>query len=167
MAAPIVDELNELTELEYDAVAACEQAIARIDDTAGDVRAALESCRSEHERHITELQRVVVSLGGTPVDRGRDGATLAGPPGTLDALKAMQGHETLTNKAYSKAADLRMPLSARQVVGKNFEDERRHLAAIKAHIARFDESEVLPEPVEDIDEESDTDRDASPEVPAP
>ena len=167
MAAPIVDELNELTELEYDAVTACEQAIARIEDSAGDVRAALEACRSEHERHILELQRVVVGLGGTPVERGRAGATLQGPPGTLDALKAMRTHETLTNKAYSKAADLRMPLSARQVVGKNFDDERRHLAAIKAHIARLDESDVLPEPVEEADEDADVDRDASPEVPAP
>ena len=87
---------------------------------------------------------MVEDLGGEVEEVTRDikGVLLEGMTklrsvtGTLGALRAMKSNEKLTNKAYDKAVRLDLPPMALEVVTRNLEDERRHLAAIENHIDR-------------------------------
>jgi hypothetical protein len=49
----------------------------------------------------------------------------------------MRMNERLTNRTYDRALDVFMPPIGQVIVLENFKDERRHLAAIEAHIARL------------------------------
>lgn len=157
-----VDELNDLIQLDFDAVQAYQQAIDRIERDDAEVRADLERFRADHERHITDLGAAIRALGHEPKEVGRDlkGVLLEGmtalrsATGTLGALKAMRMNEKLTNKSYARAAEVRLPLVAREVVARNLDDERRHLAAITAHIARLDASYIEDESEVEVEEES-------------
>jgi hypothetical protein len=109
-----------------------------------DVKLDLESFLNDHERHIMELTQVVRDLGGEPIPVHRDfkGALLEGMTklrsrGTLGALRAMRMNEKLTNRTYDKVAHVYMPPLGQVIVIENRDDERRHLAAIEAHIARL------------------------------
>jgi uncharacterized protein (TIGR02284 family) len=138
-----VEAMNELIQLDYDAVQAYKQAIEKIDDTIA--RLDLESFQADHERHIVDLSQAVRLLGGEPERAGRDlkGILLEGltalrsVTGTMGALKAMRMNEKLTNRSYERALEAKLPPAARDVVLRNREDERRHLAAIEQHIERL------------------------------
>jgi uncharacterized protein (TIGR02284 family) len=145
--AELIEALNDLIQLDFDAVKAYEQAIERIDERP--VRSDLELFKVDHERHIADLSQVVRDLGGVPEAAGRDlkGVLLEGltalrsVTGTVGALKAMRMNEKLTNKSYAKASELDLPAIARMVVDRNLADERRHLAAIQTHIADLTEDD--------------------------
>lgn len=138
----VIKHLNELIQLDFDASKTYEQALERVDDEAA--REDLENFRADHERHIVELTRVVEDLGGEVEEVTRDikGVLLEGMTklrsvtGTLGALRAMKSNEKLTNRSYDKAVRLDLPPMALEVVTRNLEDERRHLAAIENHIDR-------------------------------
>jgi uncharacterized protein (TIGR02284 family) len=138
-----IEALNDLIQLDYDAVQAYKQAIEKIDDVIA--RMDLEAFQADHERHITDLSQVVRMLGGEPIELGRDlkGVLLEGltvlrsVTGTLGALRAMKMNEKLTNRAYERALEMPLPAGAREVVLRNREDERRHLASIEVQIARL------------------------------
>ena len=156
----IVEELNELAQLDYDASKTYEQALQHIDASDVAVRADLEAFRRDHLRHIDELRAVIEEHGGAPIDLSRDlkGVLLEGMTklrsvtGTLGALKAMRMNEKLTNRSYERACELDLPLGARAFVLANLADERRHLAAIEAHIARLRGSaDADAEDVEEVD----------------
>jgi uncharacterized protein (TIGR02284 family) len=141
--AAIIETLNDLIQLDYDAVKAYEQAIERVDDH--EVEDALETFLVDHERHITDLSQLIVELGGTAQDLGRDfkGVLLEGftalrsATGTLGALKAMRTNEKLTNHTYDKALALDLPTHVRAVVAVNLDDERRHLRVIESQLERI------------------------------
>jgi uncharacterized protein (TIGR02284 family) len=138
-----ISVLNDLIQLDYDAIQAYKQAIEKIEDAAA--RSDLMSFQADHERHIIDLSQAVRVLGGEPEKAGRDlkGVLLEGltalrsVTGNLGALRAMRMNEKLTNRAYEKALEAKLPINARDVVLTNREDERRHLAAIEMHIERL------------------------------
>jgi rubrerythrin len=162
----VVERLNDLLQLDYDAIKAYDQAIEHSDDL--DAREDLEDFRLDHERHITDLGTVIVDLGGVPESEGRDlkgvlieGLTaLRSVTGTLGALRAMRMNEKLTNRTYEKALEHSLPLAVREVVRQNLQDERRHLAGIRAHIERIsgevDDSDLEEDDVEDLDDDKPT-----------
>lgn len=133
----IVSKLNELIQLDYDAIQAYERAIAKIEDV--DVRRELEGFKADHERHIVDLSDCVRGLGGVPEELGRDvkGILLEGltalrsVTGTEGALKAMKMNEEITNRVYDEAFQSAFPANVRSIVEKNRNDERRHLAYIE------------------------------------
>jgi uncharacterized protein (TIGR02284 family) len=135
--------LNDLIQLDYDAVQAYKQAIEKIDDLVA--RSDLESFQEDHEDHIRQLSQTVRMMGGEPEKAGRDlkGVLLEGltalrsVTGTLGALRAMRTNEKITNRSYERALQEKLPTAAREVVLKNREDERRHLASIEVHIERL------------------------------
>ncbi len=141
----IVEELNELAQLDYDASKTYEEALSHVDEEDAVVRTDLDSFRLDHLRHITELRRAVESLGGAAIEPSRDlkGVLLEGMTklrsvtGTSGSLKAMRMNEKLTNRSYERASDLDLPPVAREVVLAGLADERRHLASIEAHIERL------------------------------
>jgi hypothetical protein len=148
----VCDHLNKLIQLDYDAAGTYREAIRHVTDPSA--RIDLESFLFDHERHVMELSRVIRDLGGTPIEAHRDlkGALLEGMTrlrsrGTLGALRAMRMNERLTNRTYDHALDVFMPPIGQVIVLENFRDERRHLAAIEAHIGRIagKHVEVVPD----------------------
>lgn len=138
----VIKILNDLIKLDADAVNAYGQAIDNIDDNT--VRSRIQEFQRDHERHIRDLSECVRDLGGTPVERKRDfkGFLLEGftairsATGTDGALKAMRTNEQLTNRSYDKALSENLPEKVREVVARNREDERRHLAYIEDVLSR-------------------------------
>jgi uncharacterized protein (TIGR02284 family) len=139
----VIKTLNELIQLDFDASRTYEQAIERVQDPM--IREDLELFRADHERHIVELTSAVEDLGGEVEEVSRDvkGVLLEGvtrlrsATGTLGALRAMRLNEKLSNRAYGHAADKDLPAAAHEIITRGLEDERRHLAAIEAHIDRY------------------------------
>ena len=140
----VVDHLNKLIQLDYDASLTYRDALEHVDDPV--VRFDLETFQVEHERHIMQLSGIIRDFGGTPIEVHRDlkGAVLEGLTklrsrrGTLGALRAMRTNEKITNRNYDKVAEKNMPPLAAAVVVEHLEDERRHHAAISAHIVRLE-----------------------------
>jgi uncharacterized protein (TIGR02284 family) len=134
----ITTVLNDLIQLDIDAVHAYGQAIDNIDDAS--VRARLQEFQNDHERHVTELTQSVREHGGTPVEHKRDfkgflieGMTaIRSATGTKGALKAMKTNELLTNRSYDKALAEDLAPRVRDLVMRNRDDERRHLQFIES-----------------------------------
>jgi rubrerythrin len=145
MNEDIIKELNELIQLDHDATKTYEHALERIDGEDENVRVDLQDFKQDHVRHIEDLRDVIEELGGTPIEPSRDlksvlleGVTkLRSVSGTIGALKAMRMNEKLTNRAYDKAMELGSVEAVQDVLEANLADERRHLIAIEAHIARL------------------------------
>jgi hypothetical protein len=140
--AKVCDHLNKLIQLDFDAAGTYREAILHVDDPAA--RADLHVFLGDHERHVMELTRIVRDLGATPIEAHRDfkgvileGMTRLRSRGTLGALRAMRMNEKLTNRSYDKASEVYMPPIGQVIVMENLADERRHLAAIEAHIERL------------------------------
>ena len=139
----VVDHLNKLIQLDFDAALTYKDAIVHIDDLA--VRLDLEDFLRDHDRHVVELSSIIRDLGGAPIKVHRDikGALLEGVTklrsrrGALGALRAMRANEKLTNRVYERENAIYMPPIAQVSVMENVADERRHLAAIEAHIERL------------------------------
>lgn len=138
----IVKELNDLIQLDVDAIHAYEQAIDNTTDTM--VKQELTAFKGDHQRHVTEISAEVRRLGGTPTEFKKDfkGFLIQGftsirsATGTEGALKAMQSNEKLTNRNYGKAVQLNLPPDVMTVVERGFRDEQRHLAWIEDALQR-------------------------------
>ena len=131
-----IEKLNDLIQLDYDAVGAYEAAIDRIDVES--IRSSLREFQNDHRRHIQELSAQVRSLGGTPKERpDMKGFVLKGftaitsMMGNEAALRAMQGNEKLTNTSYANALRESWSEPVRQLLERNYHDEQRHLAYIE------------------------------------
>jgi uncharacterized protein (TIGR02284 family) len=132
----MIERLNELIALDFDAVGAYEAAIDRIDVEF--LRSRLREFQGDHRRHIQELSRVVVGLGGKPRDKPdvkgfliKGFTAITSVMGNEAALKAMQGNEKLTNRTYEHAMRESWTEEVRVIVERNFRDEQRHLAFIE------------------------------------
>ncbi len=153
----VCDHLNKLIQTDYDAACTYREALLHVDDPA--VRSDLHAFLGDHERHVMELTSIVRDLGGTPIAAHRDfkgrvleSMTRFRSRSTLGALRAMRTNEKVTNRAYDKAAEVYMPPLGQAIVMENLEDERRHLAAIEAHIDRL--SGVVLYEVDRVDREA-------------
>lgn len=138
-AGELVTRLNQLIQVDIDAVNAYSQAILTL--PPGALRDRLAEFRGDHERHVRELTGLVCALGGTPRE-GRDlmgfmveGFTAAsGVLGTTGTLTAMRSNEELTNRAYERTLALDLPAEAAVVVRRGLEDEERHRAFLSAQL---------------------------------
>jgi uncharacterized protein (TIGR02284 family) len=135
------DTLKALIELDFDAVAAYQVAINRLDNHATQDR--LGEFMSDHQRHIQELSRLVRDLGEMPPSE-RDfkailtqGKVLIGNlAGDKGILQAMRSNEGDTNEAYERALRRKdMPARAESLLAQNLADERRHRAWIEERLA--------------------------------
>jgi uncharacterized protein (TIGR02284 family) len=133
-----ISVLNNLIQLDIDAVHAYGQAIDNMDDAV--VKNRLQEFQGDHERHIRVLMEVVREQGGTPIEYKRDfkgflieGMTaIRSAMGTKGALKAMKTNEVLTNRRYDAALQEDLPPRVRDIVMRNRDDERRHLQYIES-----------------------------------
>jgi uncharacterized protein (TIGR02284 family) len=132
----MLERLNDLIALDYDAVGAYTAAIDRIDVES--LRMSLREFQRDHERHIQDLSRVVTTLGGTPRQKPdikgfilKGFTAITAMMGIEAALQAMRGNEVLTNRTYQMALDEEWSDEARRIIERNFSDEKRHLAFIE------------------------------------
>jgi len=145
----LVHKLNDLIQLDFDAIVSYDHALEHCDDAQ--VHRDLSLFRADHLHHIDVLGRVIRALDGTPIEAHRDlkGLVLEGITtvrslgGTLGALRAMRTNEKLTNRIYRKAAAIALAPIARVVIDQNYTDEQRHLAVIQAHIERMSGTAVV------------------------
>ncbi len=72
METNLVDLLNNLIELDFDAIEAYKAAISRVDDMSD--RAQLARFLEDHQRHVADLSPLVERLGGVPAMGGRSQA---------------------------------------------------------------------------------------------
>lgn len=132
----VVSDLNDLIELDYDAIAAYETAIERLESDS--YKKKLSEFLGDHERHITELSKVVRSEGGNPEGEGdakkiltEGKVVLADLAGDKAILKAMKSNEEQTNSKYEKAVETGYADHIQAILQRGLSDERRHKAWIE------------------------------------
>ena len=128
----IIADLNDLLQLDHDAVEAYTVAIDRVRGER--YRETLVQYRNDHERHIEELAALVRARGGLPVERPHPTGALklvvqalgsAGSDATLLlAFKAVEGQSR--DKYRRFASDATYPEDVRAVVARADDDETRH-----------------------------------------
>lgn len=136
--AKVIEKLNKLAQLDIDAVEAYKQALKNIDSK--DVFEKINQFCLDHERHILDLTQAVRNLGGNPVEKTLDvkGFLIEGftairsATGTEGALKAMKMNEKLTNSQYDDAVKCDWPANVRDIIERNYADEKRHLQYIES-----------------------------------
>ncbi|MEX0797941.1 MAG: demethoxyubiquinone hydroxylase family protein [Bacteriovoracaceae bacterium] len=134
----IIKKLEDLHQLDFDAVKAYEEAIERIKNPT--IKNKLTEYKNDHLNHLQNLEELIVSKGGEKPDRKKDikgylieGMTLIrSSMGDEQALKAMRQNEEITNKKYADALkELSSEPEVSKVLNHNYEDERKHLVFIK------------------------------------
>lgn len=137
-----VDALNELLELDFDAVEAYRSAADRLSDEG--YKAKIREFMADHERHTRELPDVIRRLDGVPSEgpsakslltKGK--VVMADLAGDRAILEAMRTNEEDTNTAYERvtAHEERRP-EAEAVLQAGLADERRHRAWILSALDR-------------------------------
>lgn len=135
--------LHELCELDFDAAAAYEAAIERMEDPND--RSNLRSFLADHIRHTVELRTLLDGMGKVGPTRAhatsiltRGKVILGGLFGPRAILFAMRMNENDTNVAYERAlARQDLPDYVRGVLERNFSDERRHRAWVESRLRSF------------------------------
>lgn len=133
----MIDRLNDLIQLDVDAVEAYEQAIKHIGYK--DIAKRFREYQDDHRAHITNLTALVQQMGGTPLKPTPDlkgylieGFTaLMSLTGAKQALEAMKSNEKLTNRKYQEAVDQPFPEEVMNLLRTNLSQERWHLSYIE------------------------------------
>jgi uncharacterized protein (TIGR02284 family) len=138
--ADVKDLLYQLVELDYDAVAAYDAAIARLKDS--EAKSELEGFKRDHERHVQEVGDQLRLLGNQPpsgpdvkrvLTQGK--VVIAGLMGDRAILMAMKTNEDDTNTAYERATSRNdVTPELRALLQRNLEDERRHRGWIERRV---------------------------------
>ena len=107
----VVNTLNMLGHLEFDAMEACDTILDRLEDPGR--RSTVEGFKKEHEAHARSLAEEVARLGGTPtsgtafkrvVKSGR--IVIARPGGDKSFLAAMRANEHEAIQRYRRALEI-------------------------------------------------------------
>ncbi len=140
----VVKKLNNLIQLDFDAIEAYEAAMSKLENDA--TREQLAKFCEDHDRHVRELSALVDGYGGVAatgpdikrlLTKGKVViADLLG--GDQAILMAMHANEDVTNKTYEEALSGIGSVRAetRTVLERNLADERRHRAWIDQQIKR-------------------------------
>jgi ElaB/YqjD/DUF883 family membrane-anchored ribosome-binding protein len=140
----VLDGLNDLLQLDHDAIAAYDVAIAKLEDR--DHADQIAGYRRDHERHVRELNELVARLGGTPANHPhvtgpfktalQSLGGLAGDKGLLMAFRTNELAVRTKYDAYASRAMLWPPDVKRTVDGAAL-DEERHYAWVADVLQRM------------------------------
>ncbi|WP_420130291.1 DUF2383 domain-containing protein [Longimicrobium sp.] len=131
--AEILEGLNDLLQLDHDAVGAYQIAMEKLNDR--DHADQIAGFRRDHERHIRELNELIADLGGTP--KNHPHATgpfklalqslggLAGDKGVLMAFRTNELQVRSKYDSYASRANA-WPTHIKRVVDACALDEERH-----------------------------------------
>jgi len=140
----VVDKLNSLIKLDFDAIEAYEAAIEKIETPT--YREQLSRYCDDHLRHVRELSAIVSEYGGTAatgpdikrlLTKGK--VVIADLIGNDQAiLTAMYANEEITNKAYEAALSNldNVKPETRAQLESNLADERGHRAWLDQQIEK-------------------------------
>jgi uncharacterized protein (TIGR02284 family) len=128
----VVDDLNDLLQLDFDAVEAYDETLAHLENQEWAETVAL--FRRDHERHIRDLTAFVRRCGGAP----KETPHVTGPfkkalisvgaaGGDVGILRAFRVNEGQVRAKYDKyAARQEYPAEVAEIIRLNAQDERRH-----------------------------------------
>ncbi|OJH37961.1 hypothetical protein BON30_26485 [Cystobacter ferrugineus] len=154
MDSKMLLSLQELLHIDVDAVMLYDAALRRISHPT--VEQALMEFRSDHLRHIRELNDCIEQLGGeracievnaeqcdlhgfTPIEEGMP---------MEDVFMAMVDGEQITNQTYERLLKEEWPPEIHSLIDRNFADEQRHLLwVLKASRTRLWEQDAGARPV--------------------
>lgn len=138
--ANFLDALNDLTELDYDAVEAYDAAINRLVNR--EFKNKLIEFKEDHQRHVEELSEFLSQHGKTPptgpstkqwLIKGK--VVLANLIGDETILRAMNSNEVDTNTAYERIYNREDKLpDAEKILRRGWEDEKRHKQWFEEHL---------------------------------
>ncbi len=140
----VLDGLNDLLQLDHDALAAYDVAIAKLEDR--DHASQIAGYRRDHERHVRELNELVTRLGGTPVNHPHATGpfktalqSLGGLAGDKGLLMAFRTNELQVRTKYDTYASKAMlwPPEVKRVVDGAALDEERHYAWVAGVLQRM------------------------------
>lgn len=139
----LVAELNDLLQLDHDAVGAYTLAIDALRNQAW--RADLIRFRGDHERHIQDLSTLIRALGGEPVmmphvptgvfKTAVQAAGTAG--GDREVLLAFKSNEGQVRDKYRRAVEGNHPPEVTTLLRRNADDEETHYAWVSRALERL------------------------------
>ena len=135
----VKEELNALIEVDFDAIAAYQAAIERLDSDA--LKSKFREFLRDHERHVSQLSSAVIALGDEPATKGdlkrfltKGKVVIADFLGDKAIMMAMKTNEDQTNKAYKKALEGHYPQDVRDIMLNGLSDEQSHRDWIMAKL---------------------------------
>ena len=155
--AEILAGLNDLLQLDHDAVGAYEIAMEKLHDR--DHADQIAGFRRDHERHIRELNELIVELGGTPVNQPhvtgpfkmalQSLGALAGDKGLLMAFRTNELAVRAKYDSYASKANF-WPANIKRIIDAAALDEERHYRWVSDVLGK-DENTLL-DPVDKVRE---------------
>lgn len=140
----VLDGLNDLLQLDHDALAAYDVAIAKLEDR--DHADQIAGYRRDHERHVMELNALLQRMGGAPANHPHATGPfktalqslggLAGDKGLLMAFRTNELAVRTKYDAYASKAMLWPPEVKRTIDGAAL-DEERHYAWVAGVLQRM------------------------------
>ena len=132
--ASLIAELNDLLQLDHDAVQAYSIAIDCVEDER--LRETLIAFRGDHERHIDELTELIRGHGGIPIEIAhiptgmfKAAVQRAGAArGDRALMLAFKANERQVRDKYRRHADCAHPPEVHTVLARAASDEERHYA---------------------------------------
>ncbi len=138
----IISDLSDLIKLDYDAIAAYESAIERLD--TAEYKTKLTEFMGDHKRHVEELGKAVRSEGGDPPIEGgamkmltKGKVVIADLAGDEAILKAMNANEKVTNTKYEEMVETDYAEPIQAMLRQGLSDERRHKDWIEATLEKL------------------------------
>lgn len=129
----MLEGLNDLLQLNHDAIGAYDIAIEKLKDA--DHASQISGFRMDHERHVRELNQAIQMLGGTPVNEPHATGPLkeamqalgavAGDRGTLLSWRANELQVRTKYDTYAAQA-VRWPAEIKRMIDEQALDEERH-----------------------------------------
>jgi rubrerythrin len=144
----VVEGLNDLLQLDHDAIGAYQVAIEKLEDR--DWADQIAGFMLDHERHVRHLNELVTEYGGTPVNEPHATGPfktglqrLGGLGGDKGLLIAFRANELQVRAKYDRYASRanRWPAEVKRVIDENALDEERHYAWVSSTL---DALGVLP-----------------------
>ncbi len=129
----IVKGLNDLLQLDHDAIGAYRIAIEKLEDQAWATQ--VSGYLTDHERHVRELTEAIVGLGGTPMNEPHATGplkqalqSLGAVAGDKGVLMAWRTNELQVRTKYDRYASKAVfwPDRIKALIDRNALDEERH-----------------------------------------
>ncbi len=129
----VVDGLNDLLQLDHDAIGAYEVAIEKLEDRGH--ASQIRGFKRDHERHIESLNKMILSLGGAPKNEPHGTGPLkqalqglGGVAGDKGILMAWRTNELQVRSKYDRYASMAnaWPSEVKRIIDENALDEERH-----------------------------------------
>jgi ElaB/YqjD/DUF883 family membrane-anchored ribosome-binding protein len=140
----VLDGLNDLLQLDHDAIGAYEIAMEKLEDR--DAAAQIAGYLRDHERHVRELNELIRDLGGTPHNEPhatgpfkealQSIGALAGDKGILLAWRTNELQVRTKYDAYAARANF-WPHEAKRLTDLNALDEERHYQWVSDVLAQM------------------------------